>query len=405
MRSDVRVGGIGCGNIFNEGHLPAYAAFSSDDIVAFYDIDKAATERTRDHYFDLLKDAGRESTIPPEGMVCSSVEELLKKVNVVDICTSLRYHAYYADLALRRGIHVMSEKPMARTWWEANCVASASNGSQALYQLNDDNLFIPRYQALKNVMESGMIGEIQSLWIARGSASSNRARWFFDPIEAGGGAVMDYGSHAVAAAWFLLGYDLLPVEVKSLGIRVKDRTRVVDGQLCSIHIDDDAHFKVRFQNPKTGDWADAVIEATWSWPDLFPNGTDVNGYIEAQGSIGTATVCYEDERDFIRVSLRNFGERIIPVRAIASERESFEGEIKSFFRSIYTHSQPMLNATIGAEITAILNSAQLSELRGRHSVTLESLKEFSSKLAKATEDPWKGADLIVRELTTPYLGE
>ena len=45
---------------------------------------------------------------------------------------------------------------------------------------------------------SGLIGEVQSLWIARGS-HGGEGGWFWNPVLSGGGCLMDYGTHAVAS--------------------------------------------------------------------------------------------------------------------------------------------------------------------------------------------------------------
>jgi predicted dehydrogenase len=107
---------------------------------------------------------------------------------------------------------------------------------------------------------------------------------------------MDYGSHAVAATWFLIGFDKVPVDVRSLRIEVKNRTRFIAGRLRPIEVDDDAHFKIRYVNPKNNDWITVHLEATWTWPEWGRDGSDVRGYIEIVGSEGTVTG-YVDEAD------------------------------------------------------------------------------------------------------------
>jgi predicted dehydrogenase len=402
-----RVGAIGTGSIFNYAHLPAYAYLDGARLVAILDPTPGAAERTQEHYLALLKEAaqaqGRPAPESAEVRLCLSAEELLGQVDVVDICTPVRHHAYYAALALEHNVHAMSEKPMARTWWEARQVAEVAKRSKALFQLNDDNLFIPRYQALRNVIESGLIGTVQHLWIVRGARSSGRRPWFWKPLEAGGGAVLDYGSHAATSTWFLMGYDKTPAEVRSLGITVKERTRLVDGRLQAIEIDDDAHFKVRFVDPVSGDWASAVIEATWALPDLAEHGSDVHGYIEVEGSLGTATgYVDEQEHDFIRIRSRTFGERLMPVQSVTQERESFQGEILNFVRCISAGVPSLVNAEVGAGVMGILNAAQLSELRGRVAITPDELAAFSRETAGDAPDPWQGGDRIALALNQPY---
>jgi predicted dehydrogenase len=395
MSNLLRVGGIGCGRVFTEAHVPVYAARNDVQMTAFYDPDRAAAEAARDEYLRLRSDKADKHEIA----ICDSAEDLLTQVDMVDICSTVRYHAYYAAMALDHNVHAVTEKPMARTWWEAQHVADRAKHSSALFQLNDDNVFIPRYQALRHVVESGMIGEVQNIWIARGYPGSTRKGWFWTALEAGGGGIMDYGSHAVASTWFLLGYDKVPVEVRSLGISVRNRTRFIDGQLRPIEVDDDAHFKIRYLNPKNGDWASATIEATWTWPDWGKNGSDVRGFIEIQGSEGSVTG-YVDEQD--NDFHRAFGERLLPIPSAHTEDESFKDEISNFINCIRSGRQSFLTADIGATVIKLINCAQLSELRERIAVTPADLEAFTRDLAADTPAIWQAGDKIALALNAPH---
>jgi len=401
--SPLRVGVLGAGKVFNEAHLPAYLALDSVELAALYDPDRQRAEAARAHYFALLQEAGR-STEGTEVKVCESAEALLAGVDLIDICSPARYHAQHAVRALEQNVHVMTEKPMARTWWEARQVVQAAQKSTAFFQLNDDNLFLPRYRALRNVLDHGMIGEVQHLWIARGyHGPEERGDWFWDPQENGGGAIMDYGSHAVSSVWFLAGYHTRPVEVRSLGIEAKQRTRVIGGRFREIETDDDAHFKVRFHNPQNGDWITAVIEATWSWPELGPDGSDVHGYIEVEGSTGTVTACVDEAgRDFLRIRTRAYGERLIAVEGTPSEADSFRVEIDNFVKCIRAGVPSILNAEVAAGGIGMINSAQLSQLRGRIGVTPKMLEEFSRELASGAPDAWQAGDRIIAALYAPF---
>lgn len=398
-----RVGCMGAGQIFNEAHLPVYISLDSVELAAIYDPDRKRAESTREHYLTLLKEAEQTS----EGVaveICDSAEELISKVDMIDICSPARYHAMYAVMALEKNIHVMTEKPMARTWWEAKQVAEAARRSQAMFQLNDDNLFIPRYRALRNVIDDGMIGEVQQVWITRGyHGPEERGDWFWDPMENGGGAIMDYGSHAASSVWFLVGYDKAPVEVRSLGIGIRQKLRLIGGRFRQVETDDDAHFKVRFINPKNGDWVSAVIEATWAWPELGRDGSDVHGYIEVEGSTGTVTACVdEQEHNYLRVVSRTFGERIIHVEDALSEAGSFRAEIDNFVKSIRAGVPSILNAEVAAGGIRMINSAQLSELRGRVTITAEELMQFSEEQALKAPNVWQGGDKIIQTLYAPF---
>lgn len=402
MKDAIKIGMIGTGNICRHAHLPAYVKIGDALVTGFYDIDQSASEAAREVYLKLMKEAGRECDAAGVN-VYGSAEELLEHVDAVDICTTVRWHAYYADLALKKGVSVMSEKPAARTFIEAEQVARTAAGTSAIYQLNDDNLYIPRYQVLRNIVESGILGEVQSVRIARGSYSvpATRSDWFYDPVESGGGCIMDYGSHAVCSTWFILGYDKVPEEVKAIKISANDRTAYRNGHYTTLEVDDNALFKVRFRNPANGDWADAFIEATWTWPRLASDSSDVRGYVEITGSEGMATGYFdEQDNEFIKVRNPVFGEKLIPVQSVGSEEYSFIGEINNFVHCVREGRPSILNAGVSAGIIKILNCAQLSELKGRVSVPVAEIESFSGGFGSG--DIWTVGDRVALALNAPH---
>lgn len=403
MANKLRLGCIGTGNICRNAHIRQHVLVPEYDLTAVFDLNMAAARLAKEVYIEECKGAGRD--IEPEAIkVCSTAEELLQHVDLVDICTSLRYHAYYAALALSHGVSAMSEKPMARTWLEADRVAQEAGRSPGFYQLNDDNLFIPRFLTAKALIDGGWIGDIQGLRIARGTPSSQRAQWFYDIVEGGGGAIMDYGSHAVSNAWSLIGFDKVPVEVRSMEITTREKTRLIEGRMQNINIDDDAHFKVLFRDPKNKDWIDVSIEATWTWQHYGTRSSDIDGYFEVEGTLGRlSTVLDEGGGCFIRIDSRTMGQRLIPVQTVDSEEYSFFSEFQNFARSILNRQQPFLNAQNGAATIAVLNAAQLSEREGRRTVTLDEMRQFSRDALKREPDVWKAADKLAMEFNRKFV--
>ncbi|HKI54493.1 MAG TPA: hypothetical protein VJ987_10245, partial [Anaerolineales bacterium] len=194
-----------------------------------------------------------------------------------------------------------------------------------------------------------------------------------------------------------------PTDVRSLGIEARQKLRLIGGRFRQIETDDDAHFKVRFVNPKNGDWITAVIEATWAWPELGRDGSDVHGYIEVEGSTGTVTACVdENDHNYLRIVSRTMGERIIHVEDALSESGSFRAEIDNFVKSIRAGVPSILNADVAAGGIGMINSAQLSELRGRVAITSEELRLFSEEQVAGQPDAWQGGDQIIRTLYAPF---
>lgn len=409
MSSKVRVGGIGTGVIFNHAHLNALILSPEVELVGIYDQDPEKAQHTRENYLNKVRayrEAGRDLRgVNDDITVFQSAEELYGKVDAVTICTHPKYHSQYAVEAMLHDCHVMSEKPMCRTWLEADYVHRVQQQTGKIFQLNDDNIFLDRFRRLRNIIESEMLGPVQLIWISRGSyglEGPTFSPWFWNPMESGGGCILDYGSHALTSMWFVLGFDKVPVEVRSLGIQSKFRTRNIGGRIQQIDNDDDAHFKVCFVDPKTSDWSTVFIEATWSGSELGKSSSDVNGYIEIECAMGTITAANdpEDGKDYFILRHRMFGERIVPFKYAHGEEDSFVSEVTNFALCVQGGHRPVLSSEEGTKVMGVLNAAQLSQMRGMVNTTLEDVQQFSQEIAAQEPDIWKASDRITELLTS-----
>ena len=431
MAEKIRVGVIGCGMVFTSSHMPAFLDMHDVELVAFYDLFPERAQWIKERFASMLEEKIAQLERPFEDgerwvdswywseentpaklakqhkdtlknlKVYGTAEELLDNVDIVSVCTPVRYHVHYSVMALERGVHVMSEKAMGRTWWETKAVAEAAKKTGALYQLNDDNLFLPRYDTIRNIIESGQIGDVQSMWIARGGHGPESRSWFWNPEISGGGSLMDYGCHAITSLWFLIGFDSVPTKITSLRIESRMKTRPLDGQVQTIHVEDDAHFKIQFEQPN-GNWCDAIIEATWSYPELGTKSSSVSSFIRIQGSEGQATG-YTDENgeEFIRVERYGFGEKLVPINC-PSDEIAYANEIKNFIECVRNNEASIIDEQVGLGIMEIIGSAYLSELKGRAAVTTEEFKGFCKDLAAGAPDQETAILTIVKALMEPY---
>ena len=126
--------------------------------------------------------------------------------------------------------------------------------------------------------------------------------------------------------------------------------------------------------------------------ELGQDGSDVHGYIEVD----------ESGHDYLRVVSRTFGERIIHVEDALSEAGSFRGEIDNFVKSIRAGVPSILNAEVAAGGIRMINSAQLSELRGGVSITPDELTKFSEEQTSSEADAWQSGDQIISALYAPF---
>lgn len=412
LTGDLRIGIIGCGNIATGAHVPSYlSVLDLGRLTGFYDIEPANAEKALNIHNRNLKALMEDCEVADEIkeiaranleslQVYHTVEELLANVDVVDICTPVKWHVPYAHKALASGVHVMSEKPMGLTWHQANKIKGNRPG-EVFYQVNDDNVFLPKYQMLSHLIQSGAIGEVESIWLARGSHGPENNAWFWDPSISGGGCMLDYGFHAVTAAWYLLGFkQYTPKRVNSHKLCVNHRQRIIEGRLQDIAVDDDSHFTILFTDNQERKWATAVIEATWSWAELGPRSDDIKGYVNIHGTKGQLLSGVDDNNNVVIKLLQyGIGEKTIQVPETSSESHSFNAEIRNFLVSVLKKKESLLNEAIGAEVMAVLGSVYLANVKG-HGITVQEFKDFVSSFQGEDSVDQKLIDIFMQPLKT-----
>ena len=169
----LRVGGIGTGRIFQWAHIRSYPRIlHKARLVGFYDLNRARAEQAMEKAKTLLQEHAEEHPETAAAVkeniaelrVHDSLESLFEQVDVVDIATHARGRMPSAIAAFEHGVHAMAEKPMARTWSETDRAARKLAESKGVFfQLNDDNVFEPKYRNLSDLISQGIIGIISNL--------------------------------------------------------------------------------------------------------------------------------------------------------------------------------------------------------------------------------------------------
>ncbi|UFU02966.1 Gfo/Idh/MocA family oxidoreductase [Ruania suaedae] len=137
------------------------------------------------------------------GTVTDSLEELLDRVDVVDVVTPTATHADLALAAIAAGKHVVCEKPLALTSHDATVMVEAAE--QAGVRLFPAHVvrYFPAYAAAHAAVAAGRIGPPAVSRFRRVSAAPAQD-WFFD-VPRSGGIVMDQMIHDLDQATWLSG--------------------------------------------------------------------------------------------------------------------------------------------------------------------------------------------------------
>lgn len=134
-------------------------------------------------------------------------KDLLDKVDAVSIATPTETHCEIACAFLERGIHVLVEKPIARTLEEADLMIAAAEKSGAKLMVGQLERFNPAMVALRPLVTKPLYFEIH-----RVSPFPNRSL----DVD----VVLDVMIHDLDAIRWLVGEDVQVSEIRAVGIPV-----------------------------------------------------------------------------------------------------------------------------------------------------------------------------------------
>lgn len=168
-------------------------------------------------------------------------------IEAVSIVTPNHVHYAAAREFLKRGIHVICDKPLTSTLADAKKLIRAVETSEALFILTHNYTGYPMVRQARDMIASGAIGTIRVVqveypqdWLTE-HQDFKQAEWRTDPERTGaGGSTGDIGTHAFNLACFVTG-----LEVDSLAADIQ---AFVPGR----RVDDNAHVLLRFSGGARG---------------------------------------------------------------------------------------------------------------------------------------------------------
>lgn len=187
-RDNVRVGLIG-----TDGHtdvilgaiprlagveLVAFAKSLPEDDAAAVRRNKAFTEKTR---------------------IYDQFEPMLEKeeLDVVGVCLPYYRNAEASIAAAKKGIHIVSEKPLATTLASLAVLKEAvSQSGVRLTSLMNMRCF-PPYRAARNAVQKGLVGEPILLTSQKSYKFGGGRPWFYKKLETYGGTIPWAGIHSI----------------------------------------------------------------------------------------------------------------------------------------------------------------------------------------------------------------
>lgn len=210
------VGVIGTGSIGNV-HLTGYAADKKNvQITAICDINK-----TR------LDEMGEKFGVPAEKRYRDYRKMLAaENLDAVSICLPNFLHFPVAADVIKADLNLLLEKPMVLTMAEARQIKQLLKKHPVKFMVAFSHRFFLANIAAKKAIEKGAIGKPYMIHVRYAHTGPYpgwaQGDWFYKPKEAGGGAMLDMGIHAIDICQYLVGpIENVQAEVKTLRKKIK----------------------------------------------------------------------------------------------------------------------------------------------------------------------------------------
>ncbi|MCD6359546.1 MAG: Gfo/Idh/MocA family oxidoreductase, partial [Armatimonadetes bacterium] len=187
---------IGCGDIAYKRVAPAMVEDPNSELVALFSNTLERAEQMREEfgarraYSDLAE--------------CLADDE----VDAVYLASPHPRHLEETVAAAEAGKHVLSEKPMAVTAEECRGMIDACRDNGVALAVAYYRRWYPKAREMKRLIDDGAVGRpIRAHIMIGGRWTLERGHWKYWRVgaEAGGGALMDVGSHRLDLICYWLG--------------------------------------------------------------------------------------------------------------------------------------------------------------------------------------------------------
>jgi predicted dehydrogenase len=209
--------------------------------------------------------------------VYDDYREMLEReqFDIIVLCPENARHGEVAEAVASKGVHMVTEKPMAASLSDALRMARAAQANDVALMVNWPTTWSPAVRAMKALIDEGTIGDVWEVKWRNGASmgplsytkgedaftdAEKGAEWWHQTAP-GGGALLDYCCYGACLSRWYLGEPA----VAATALRANLTSHYGDA-------DDNAVITVRF--PK----ALALLEATWTtWHAGVPTGPIVYG--------------------------------------------------------------------------------------------------------------------------------
>jgi len=193
-------------------------------------------------------------------LVYDTLEEMLqaKKPEAVTAFGSIYEHLAVVETCAPKGIHVMVEKPLAVSVEHAKKMEALAKKHNIHLFTNYETTWYPTNHKAYELLKAGKIGDLRKVIVRDGhkgpkkiGVSPEFLEWLTDPVQNGGGALIDFGCYgANLLTWLHEGKRPNSVTAVTHQLQPENNPQVDDD--CTILLSYDS--------------STAILEPSWNWP-------------------------------------------------------------------------------------------------------------------------------------------
>lgn len=344
MAVEPKIGLIGTGQTVGIAHYHVLGiqADGRARIAAVYDTDQ---ERAR----IFMNEHGLQ-----DAALCQSYEELLERVDAVDICTPNFTHMDYVMGALQADRAVFVEKPLALSAAESRKAVDALTGKKLFNMVG----FVYRYSNVMNAVRQVVQRELGRVYTYGASFGGFRLADPAIPVEwrmlrrlSGNGALGDFGSHLIDNASFVAGLRFESV-TGLIATNIAARPANPQGQ-TAVENDDQAVFAARAQNGALGSFTVSRIGMD-----------EISLVVSGEGGLVRASMAQPDKITFMPAPAGKYsGQRVeIDVPAQKPFEGLFLSEMKAFIDGLLGKGEAVPDIAQGHYVESVIDAAEKASL-------------------------------------------
>ncbi|MEM7577334.1 MAG: Gfo/Idh/MocA family oxidoreductase [Planctomycetota bacterium] len=298
MSSPIRLAVVGAGAIAR-AYVEAAAEVQDLELAALVDVRVDAA--------DALAELSASHQVKPAAF--AAVEALLASDLDVDaalVSTPPVTHPALCETLMRAGVAVLCEKPLCIGSDDAERLVALAQETKTVFTMATKFRFVNDVAEAKALLDRGTVGDIVLFENAFTGRVDMTQRWNSDPAIAGGGVVIDNGTHSVDLIRHFLG----PIE----SVQALEGPRVQP-----LAVEDTVQIFCR-----TRSGAACTVDLSWSIDKHRAT------YVEVFGSEGVLTLGWKggQVKRHDEANWRSFGHGYGKVEAFANQLADFAGAVR-----------------------------------------------------------------------------